>query len=160
MQMDAAMSSDLKYRYYLTRVWNDEQDMAIFIGLNPSTADATEDDPTIRRCMGFARRLGCGGIGMLNLFAFRSTDPRELRRQANPISEPDTTINDDWISKITGAHQTIIACWGTHGEYLFRGRNVALRVPGLQCFGITKNKEPKHPLYLPAESVLMTYVVG
>jgi len=84
----ATFSTDRVYRYALWRVWDAALPSFVVIGLNPSTADETENDPTIRRCIGFAKREGCGGLVMLNLFAVRATDPRVMMAHPEPIG-PD-----------------------------------------------------------------------
>ncbi len=86
IEQSAVFSPSRKYRYVLRREWGDtERKMAVFIGLNPSTADETTDDPTIRRCMGYARDWGCSGLYMLNLFAVRATDPKDMLADLNPV---------------------------------------------------------------------------
>jgi hypothetical protein len=115
--------------------------------LNPSTADAEVDDPTIRRCMSFARREGAGGIEVLNLFALRATDPGKLRDAPDPIG-PD---NDQWIREVLHPHSRVVAAWGINGRYL--GRDFAvlrnLRESGIRivCLG----DKPKHPLYIKGD---------
>jgi hypothetical protein len=120
--------------------------------LNPSTADAALDDPTIRRCMGFASDHGFGGIRVVNLFALRSTDPSELRSQPEPVG-PE---NDTWLARTFGeAAQDdlpVIAAWGVHG--VFRGRDRQVIALGrrmgarLACLGTSKAGHPRHPLYI------------
>ena len=139
------------WRYNLWRCWAPEKRMAVFIGLNPSTADEKVDDPTIRRCIGFARQWGCGGIHMLNLFAFRATDPKVMKAATDPVG-PD---NDATIAAVCVNHRPVVACWGVHGEHLGRADAVLAMVDGLKCFGLTKDGYPKHPLYLPGSAGLI-----
>ena len=147
LMIKGAQFSDCRnYRYALWRTWGPGDGHVMFIGLNPSTADETRDDPTIRRCIGFAKKWGFGGINMLNLFAYRATDPKDLKKAADPIGPK----NNDYLTMYLDAGGMSIACWGVHGGYLDRGRQVIdlLVIDNLQCFGLTKNGQPKHPLYL------------
>ena len=145
MKKGALFSKDRKYRYALWRTW-EEDSRVMFIGLNPSTADETKDDPTIRRCIGFAKRWGFGGLHMLNLFAYRATNPKELFKAKNPIGDE----NNYYLEMYFDAGGLNIACWGIWGKYMNRGNEV-IRLLGkdyLKCFGLTKDNHPKHPLYL------------
>ncbi len=143
---DAVISACGLYRYRLTRTWDDRPPL-VYVMLNPSTADALKDDATIRVCMGRAQRMGCGGIVVVNLFAYRATHPEELLLAADPVG-PE---NDQHISAaLTGNPHTVIAAWGVGGNYLRRAWKVAhtcrmLQVP-LHCLGVTKDGNPKHPL--------------
>lgn len=142
----AVFSRCRTWRYYLWRTWGDGPRVA-FIGLNPSTADEKADDPTIRRCIGFAKDWGYDGLLMLNLFAFRSTKPEGLRGVADPIG-PE---NDRTIRRVAELIAELIAAWGMN-DFGGRGDYVsALLVPDgkLKCLGVTKDGYPRHPLYLP-----------
>lgn len=144
-----------KYRYTLFRAWwddglfvnRDRLNYAMFIGLNPSTADETKNDPTIRRCIGFAARWGYNGLCMANLFAFRSTDPRNMKACENPIGHE----NDRWISAYGCGAGIIIAAWGVNGGFMGRDEDVLKLVDGskLKCLRLTKGGFPEHPLYVP-----------
>lgn len=150
---DARFSIDRKYRYALWRIWDKAKPIIAFIGLNPSTADEIENDPTVRRCVNYAKREGGGGLVMLNIFAYRSTDPKVLKSgEIEPIGE----LNDYYIKKYSGMCEKIIAAWGTHGAIDNRGGNVIDMFPNssLLCFGLTKNGQPKHPLYMRADQEL------
>ena len=162
---DATISSCGTYRYTLSREWRLPGELprtAVFIGLNPSTADGLVDDPTIRRCVGFAKRLGCNRMEMLNLFAFRATEPIELQRaitvrKLNPIG-PE---NDRWILARCMHADIVVACWGRL-KWVFlddRGRYVRelLRGHDVACLGLTKDGYPRHPLYLRKDRELMGY---
>jgi hypothetical protein len=147
------------YRYLLTRTWDANRSPACWVMLNPSTADATQDDPTIRRCVGFARDWGCGGIVVVNLFAFRATDPAALRTAPDPIG-PD---NDNHIRRaVTIGGATVVCAWGAHGTLLGRGRSVADLIRSLgvvpQCLGTTRDGQPRHPLYVPSARALEAYL--
>ena len=146
MKSSAILSEDRVYRYVLYRMWDRSKDCAIFIGLNPSTADETKNDPTIRRCMGFAKSWGYGSVYMLNLFAFRATDPDDLVEAEDPVGPR----NDSYIQIITKYNGIIVAAWGNHGSWLNRDRQIQAMLPGLYHLGLTKCGQPKHPLYLSA----------
>jgi hypothetical protein len=135
------------YRYLLHRRWSDAP-TALFVMLNPSTADDLRDDPTIRRCIGFARRWRLGGLEVVNLYALRATDPRELFAHGAPVG-PD---NDDAIRDAAARAQTIVVAWGAHAA---RDRARATRVVeilrgrALGCLGVNAGGTPRHPLYVP-----------
>lgn len=116
----------------------------MFIGLNPSTADETENDPTVRRCMAFAKSFGCDSLVMTNLFAWRATDPREMKAAVDPVG----LDNDEWLIRIAAISEVRVAAWGVHGSHLGRDKVIAARIPGLVCVGMTANRSPRHPLYV------------
>lgn len=149
-EMPAAVMSDCgQYRYLLSRRLGFSDRVVTFIGLNPSTADATQDDPTIRRCIGFAKRRDAGMLLMVNLFALRSTDPAGLRVHAAPIG----TENDLWIEHAMSVADIAIAAWGNGGVLLNRSDVVSARYKGrLEAFAITNAKMPKHPLYVKSDA--------
>lgn len=136
-----------RYRYTLWREWIGGDGFVAFIGLNPSTADEVQDDPTIRRCIGYAKRWGYGAMCMLNLFAFRATDPRVMKAEIDPIGRD----NDLWISRVYAKADRAIAAWGTDGEHMGRADQVVAMLPPLHCLRITKHGHPAHPLYLPSK---------
>ncbi|MEO7716268.1 MAG: DUF1643 domain-containing protein [Capsulimonas sp.] len=148
IELGAEFSADRRYRYSLWRMWGAEAPL-MFVGLNPSTADENEDDNTIRKCRGFARRLGYGGLIMVNLFAYRATDPREMKRAADPIGAE----NDEKLIAAAGRAGGIIAAWGAHGEHMERCYAVHSLLTSngfrLQYLALTKDGQPRHPLYLP-----------
>lgn len=150
MHKDAIISECGQYRYLLQRSWDVRQQAVCFIMLNPSTADASLDDPTIRRCLGFAKDLGFGQLEVVNLFGLRATDPKVMRSHADPIGPEN---DEQLIRSATICHQTICA-WGAHGTHKDRGRAVLalLRRAGVQphALRLTKAGHPAHPLYLPA----------
>ncbi len=127
--------------------------------LNPSTADATVDDPTIRRIVGFSQSWGWGGAKVYNLFALRSPTPSALKQHPDPVG-PD---NDGHLAAITPG-LPIIAAWGQWGDHLNRARGVctALAAAGhtLQCVGMNKGGSPKHPLYVPGQVRPVRYSAG
>lgn len=154
-QSGATISDCGLYRYHLWRVWDDEKPTLCFVMLNPSTADAAEDDPTIRRCIGFAKRDGYGGISVRNLFALRATNPAELSKAKDPVG-PDNDkhlfMSCALISRLSHRAR-LVAAWGKlpSGRLLRaraqRGINI-VRVNAPHCLGVNKDGSPKHPLYL------------
>jgi hypothetical protein len=144
----AVYSDCERYRYLLTRVWEPDGRRALFIMLNPSTATEVQNDPTVERCERRARALGFGAFRVTNIFAWRATDPRDMRGAADPVG-PE---NDAAIAQSTGWADQIICAWGTHGAHLGRGATVEalLRDTGLPLFhlGLSKAGHPKHPLYI------------
>jgi hypothetical protein len=144
MKTNAIISPCKKYRYALRRIWDESLPLAMFIGLNPSTADATKDDATIRRCIGFAKKWGYGGIQIGNLFAYRSTKPSKLKSASNPVGQD----NDRWLKKLYASSRIVIASWGNSGTLFNRADHVRSLFSNLYCLGITKKGQPKHPLYL------------
>ena len=153
MEKSAILSADRKYRYVLTRIWDEAKPTVVFIGLNPSTADEKTDDPTIRKCIGYAKRWGYGKLIMVNIFAFRSTDPSLLKRVEDPIG-PD---NDSYIQKCVSESNSVIACWGKHGKLLNRDKVLMDSLPNLVCLKRNKNGTPHHPLYLSKDVTPVTY---
>jgi hypothetical protein len=155
----ARFSADRVYRYALWRTWDVEKPRMMVIGLNPSTADETTDDPTIRRCISFAKRDGFGGLSMLNLFAMRSTRPDQLTIVPDPIGAE----NDRYLAAFAVTSRTVVCAWGAHSmvEWRARGMQVSqlLRELGVQlsCFGVTKGSMPRHPLYLPRTTPIVSY---
>lgn len=142
------------YRYRLWRHWGTpfEKATMVVVGLNPSTADAEKDDPTIRRCVSFAKREGCGRLVMVNLFALRSTDPSALLRHDDPEGPRNLRTLDDWLCPPF----VCVAAWGAHPLAQEKGVLLAMRVP-LLAFGFTKGLAPRHPLYLPLDAPLVPY---
>lgn len=148
MQTDAYFSKCRKYRYALWRIWDDSKPYAMFIGLNPSTADETQDDPTIRRCINFARDWGFGGLCMTNLFAFRATEPTDMMSANYPVGSE----NNELIRQLAARAGVIIAAWGNDGSYKGRSKEVVAMLPDLKCLKINKTGEPAHPLYQPSSA--------
>lgn len=144
MLREAELSADHKYRYRLSRVWLDGPRVT-FIMLNPSTADDQIDDPTIRRCINFAKNWGYGGLNVVNLYALRATDPFELWKAEDPIG-PE---NERYLAEAARSGELLVAAWGAHAKKE-RAREVAM-LPGfekLTCLRVTKDGAPSHPLYL------------
>jgi len=149
----AVFSDDGAYRYRLDRTWGDSGRHAVWLMLNPSTADALADDPTIRRCAGFSRSWGLDGLTVVNLFALRATDPRALARHPDPVG-PE---NDEFIRRAIGPCSVVVAAWGAQRIAAARAdtwRRALTRTADVLCLGTTKDGEPRHPLYVRADQPL------
>ena len=168
MKREAGFSHCGKYRYWLSREWERGKEKIIFIGLNPSTADAEIDDPTIIRCIGFAKGWGYGGLYMLNIFALKSTDPKVL--QADGVHDPVGPGNHEAFADIVDrAEKSLfdikdpiaVCAWGNDGTYMLQGETAIAWLHQLaaetKCLGITKSDQPRHPLYLRRDTVLQDY---
>ncbi len=151
----AEFSPCKKYRYSLERVLSTQPRTIAWIMLNPSTADADKDDPTIRRCMGFSRQWGYGHMLVGNVFALRATSPEEIYKSEDPMGL------DNWkhLGEISYRADKTIVAWGNHGSHLNQGLRVLefLKSEGflVYCLGTTKSGQPKHPLYIPSDCELM-----
>ena len=145
METGAKFSPCRRFRYLLWRRWNEDRPWCNFIGLNPSTADEAQDDPTVRRCINYAKDWGYGGLYMTNIFAYRATDPQEMKVQPDPVGpDNDRAIQQAWLDA-----EISVAGWGTHGSYQNREAEVLLLITSLYCLAVTKDGHPCHPLYLP-----------
>ena len=145
---EAVYSPCEAYRYLLTRTWDDAGPRALFVMLNPSTATEFQNDPTVERCERRARALGFGAFRVCNIFAFRATDPKVMRAALDPVG-PE---NDAAIAASAPWADRIVCAWGSHGIHLDRGRAVErlLRTTGrpLHHLGLTRDGQPRHPLYI------------
>jgi hypothetical protein len=141
-----------RYRYRLRRWWAPGPRVA-FVMLNPNEADARRDDPTIRRCISFARRWGFGSADVVNLFAYRARDPRELARASDPVG-PE---NDAHLRRAVRRADLVVCAWGA--SRIARGRAVDLRdaLGEARCLGLTKHGAPRHPLYLRRDTRLRAF---
>ena len=153
----ALLSDDGRYRYRLWRLWDGRLPMMAWVMLNPSTADADIDDQTIRKCAGLAKANRHGGIVVVNLYAWRATDPRELLSVADPVG-PMNDAHIRWAC--TGSLRgTVIAAWGSSRFARHRAAAVEAFMRGsgrrIHCFRKTPSGSPSHPLYLPYSSPLM-----
>lgn len=185
----AIISPDGQYRYMLDREWRGsharenwrwlmdgrgkialdgagaelgEPKPCIFVMLNPSTADADQDDPTIRKCVGFAKRWMFERIVVLNLFALRATDPKVILATSHDGRSVDPVgfRNEENFHEICDDAGRIVCAWGAHGGHLQQDETVLGWLHGykLHCLGTTKNGNPKHPLYVRYETPLQEYV--
>lgn len=149
MKNTATFSPCRKYRYTLWRCWKNlfsqDSEYIMFIGLNPSTADEIINDNTIRRCIGYAKDWGYTGLCMMNIFAFRATQPKNMRMVEDPIG-PD---NDRELINMAKLCNMVVAAWGNDGKYMNRGKQVRAMIPDLHYLRLTAGGFPAHPLYLP-----------
>lgn len=163
----AVISPCGKYRYRLSRRWGGGKP-CLFIMLNPSTADAEVDDPTIRRCIGFAKRFGCGELVVVNLFAVRATSPKDMLAADDPVGPEnmehvkkaaDYAVRGGYFPE--DRNGPVICAWGAHGDYMDQAQTVlgwlddALVKP--YCLAMTKQGQPRHPLYLPKDAELQPF---
>jgi hypothetical protein len=147
------------YRYSLSREWADGDGTILFVMLNPSTANADANDPTIRRCMGFARSWGAKRIEIRNLFAFRATDPKDMVAALGHGTDIVGPENDSQIEAAHGRSSRTFAAWGAHPLATERGK-VAMRILSRRpvfCFGTSKSGAPRHPLYVPSNFLPLEY---
>jgi len=143
MRKDALLSEDRIYRYSLSRTWNTSKPYILFVGLNPSTADENKDDPTIRRCINYAKCWSYGGLWMANLFAYRATLPADLKK----VNEPVGLDNDMHITNLSKQADMTVIAWGNDGSYLGRDKQVLKLIKSPMCLNINKSGQPSHPLY-------------
>ncbi|MGE5370245.1 MAG: DUF1643 domain-containing protein [Chloroflexota bacterium] len=156
MRMSADISPCGTYRYLLTREWDAGLPKLTYVMLNPSAADASSDDPTIRRCIGFARREGCGGILIVNVFAYRTASPRALALAPAPVGPRNKGV----LCRVARRSQRPIVCaWGAYAGSAGFDAAAVLRGVGaeLVCFGKTKGGAPRHPLYVRGDTALEPY---
>lgn len=149
MRRGATFDATGQYRYRLWRSWDGSLPRVAFVMLNPSTADHRQDDPTIRRCIGFARDWGYGGLLVVNLFAYRTPSVAALFQVRDPVG-PD---NDRHLAEVGRRAAAVVLAWGVHGARDGRAEGVLgllgrCRAP-LLCLGTTRHGHPRHPLYLP-----------
>lgn len=155
----ASFSEDRRYRFTLYRRWTElgqgpvRHQEILFICLNPSTADEAYNDPTVWRCVNFARDWGYRGVWIGNLFALRATDPSELYEAYEPVG----MANDLVLRQMAQRCSKVVYAWGNHGQLLNRGRQVVDMIGSGWCFGVNKSGEPKHPLYQPRNAKLIHY---
>lgn len=151
-QRGAIFDETRQYRYSLWRSWEDRSNRVAFILLNPSQANEVEDDPTIRRCIGFARDWGYGSMEIVNLFAYCATKVQTLKKARDPIGSE----NDLYILQAAERASLLIYAWGNWGA--LRGRNLEvlglLREAKSGCLGLTNSGQPRHPLYLSKSSII------
>lgn len=121
----------------------------MFVGLNPSTANETTDDPTLTRCVNFAKSWVYGGVCMANLFTFRATQPSDMMASINPIG----SANNEWLQKLAKDAALVVAAWGNGGSYYGRSKQVIELLPNMHCLKLNKSGEPAHPLYQAAKSL-------
>lgn len=150
MEKTAILSEDNTYRYVLSRIWDDSKPKLLFIMLNPSTADNTTDDPTIRRLITFTKDWGYSGFYVCNLFAYRSTDPKQLRYVDDPVGPENVLYIEDTLSKV----DKVVYAWGNNQKEPLWLSDL---VSEAYCIELSKKGIPKHPLYLKKSLELKVY---
>lgn len=153
MQKEVVFSECLTYRYMVKRTWDAQLPTAMFIGLNPSETDGTDDNPTITRCLNFARHWGYGSVYLANLFAYRATQPQDMKTAQHPVGAD----NNAWLRQLATESAIIIAAWGNDGTHLQRSAEVRQLLPTLHCLKINQSGEPAHPLYQKATATPIPY---
>lgn len=158
MKKSAVISPCGNYRYWLEREWNPDLPKVAFLMLNPSTADGREDDPTIRRCIGFAKSWGYGGFVVVNLFAVRSADPSILKDHDDPVGKS----NDSWVRHAIEVSDEVVCAWGSHKFAFDRACEVLAMMKGARTVAlkVTKGGSPGHPLYIKADASRVPYWPG
>lgn len=155
---NALFSDDMVYRYALFRGWEEGRESVLFVMLNPSTADAERDDPTVRRCVAYAKRWGFRSMVVVNLYALRATNPRALLKHPEPIGE----LNDRHISAHALGASRIVCAWGNHGTG--RSQAVVDMLIGaghhLYCLDVNLTGEPVHPLYQKSDLEPLPFFEG
>lgn len=159
MKLDAQVEGN--YRYTLDRIWREDLPRVLWVMLNPSTADALKDDPTIRRCIGFSMRWGYGGLRVVNLFAFRSTSPKVMfskwTKEFDIIGEKNWEVLVDSVD----THKLVIAAWGNDGAK-FPKQSLSVIFDGVtpKCLGKSGAGQPYHPLYQPYDRKLLDFEIA
>jgi hypothetical protein len=155
---EAVFNEARTHRYLLIRRWQTVGRTLTMVMLNPSTATATTDDPTIRRCVSLAKREGCAALTVVNLFGLRTPHPSHLRKFRDAVGER----NDEFIDRHCVPGRRVIAAWGAWGWLQDRAPEVVARLTAagvdLRCLGTTRAGQPLHPLYLPASVGIRPYV--
>ena len=145
----AVFSPCMKYRYILSRVWNPNKKLIMFLMLNPSTADEMKNDPTVERCERRAKAMGYGGIVVCNIFAYRATSPKDMKAQDDPVG----VENDQSILSSLREVDKVVCAWGGHGSHMKRADKVKelLKESGAEVLYLrmTQSGNPSHPLYIP-----------
>jgi hypothetical protein len=151
----ASFSPCRRWRYDLWRVWDRGKPTIAFVALNPSTADEKKNDPTIRRCLRFAREWGYGTMHMLNAFGYRATDPRDMKAADDPVGPG----NDEAILDTASRADFVVVAWGVHGTHRQRDEQLRelLEDVDLWCLGLTKEGQPRHPLFMRASTQPLPY---
>ena len=153
MKKSAVISDCQQYRYELRRVWDESKPFVLFVGLNPSTANAEIEDNTSRVCINYAKRWGYGGLLLGNLFAYRSTDQSALYRVADPIGPK----NDSWLKKLQEEATLVVCAWSASGAYQSRNQAVLSFLRNPHCLTKLKSGHPGHPLYKRSDLLPVPY---
>ena len=144
----AVFSVRRTYRYVLWRTWDQSADHVLFVGLNPSKADENRNDPTIRRCIAYARDWGYGGVLVANIYAYCATKPVDLFKAA----DPQGPNNQEWLRSLSDSAGKIICCWGNHGLKDQASLPLSGTDKPLYYLKLNKSGAPAHPLYLRKEA--------
>jgi hypothetical protein len=155
MISDAVFSTCRTYRYVLTRQWDPDLPAVLYIGLNPSQADERDNDPTIRRCIGFAKEWGFGRMAIVNLFAYCTPYPSVLKKAKDPIGPK----NDQYIREYAASAEKVVLIWGNEGALDDRHQRVLDLLNNPQCLRINKTGHPAHLLYLPKGTPLQPFLL-
>ncbi len=155
MNKGAIFGHNKTHRYSLMRQWDSTKPNILFIGLNPSRADEVFNDPTITRCINFAKDWGYGGLYFANLYSFRTPDPVVLRENLN--SAYDLFTDNHLKDMISNAERTVV-CWGSWKFIDTRVKKVLSMISEPYCFGVNQDGNPKHPLYLKGDRQLIKYI--
>lgn len=157
LENDAVISDCGKYRYLLRRTWDHDKPRALLVMLNPSTADASQDDATIRSCVRLLSGLEYGSMEVVNVFGLRATDPAELSKVPDPIGPQNERV----VAAAIGRCDVVVCAWGAHplaaSKTTFLLSFIQSRKPAIYCFGKTKAGAPKHPLYIKSGTPLAVY---
>lgn len=155
-ERSAVLSDDNLHRYILIRKWDDTQPCITFIGLNPSRADHQRNDPTTDKLEGYAKREFYGSLQLVNLYSWRSPKPRELIRNINQAIGPEC---DRFIRTVIKQSQRIVVMWGSQHFKAFdaRAKEVLALVDQPYCFGTNNDGQPKHPLFLAKNTLIIPY---
>lgn len=155
LESKASFSEDRRYRFTLYRKWEEQGPEILFVCLNPSTADEEHNDPTVWRCINYARDWGYRGVWVGNLFALRATNPKELYKANDPVGMG----NDLCLREMAKRCSKVVCAWGDHGQLMWgRCRAVANMLAPAWCFAVNKSGEPRHPLYQRRDAKLVRYV--
>lgn len=152
VKASAAFSPCRTYRYILYRIWDETKPLYCALMLNPSKADEYANDPTVERQMRRAKLLGYGGLVVINLFAFRATDPREMLRHPEPVGQGNDAAIRAVAEEVTNRNGIIVCGWGNDGAHLERSAAVVKLLSNYDLYALKVNQggagEPKHPLYV------------
>lgn len=154
----AIFSTCRKYRYALFRLWNLNEPLVMFIGLNPSTANEHDNDPTIRRVMKFAFDWGYGGVYMMNLFPLVSTDPAALSNFYSPFHDIEDAENIKWLEKAYDKCEEVIFAWGAFPQAQKKAEQVIKMFPSAKALEINQDGSPRHPLYVKGDRIPIPFV--
>ncbi|MEL6554591.1 MAG: DUF1643 domain-containing protein [Cyanobacteria bacterium J06621_11] len=146
------------YRYQLGRRWHSQKDHEVaFVMLNPSRADHTKDDPTLRACIQFAQKWGYASLSVVNLFGYRTPHPRELKQAKDPVG-PE---NDAYVLRAVAQAQKVVLAWGNDGGLLGRDRMMLQQLKPYQAklHYLQRNRsgQPRHPLYIPRSTTMQAF---